>query len=125
MKYLVIHNTGCEGLDRDILASKGFHSIIERDGSLTILEAETETPYTLDTFSGPSRHILYEGSCEENDMSYKQYDALEIYVNYMILRYPKIKILGHYKIDWTECPSFDVDLWLYEIGVSNKNMYCS
>lgn len=49
--------------------------------------------------------------------------ALEIYVKYMILRHPDIKVCGHNQFSDKACPSFDVPKWAESIGIKDKNIY--
>lgn len=90
-----------------------------------------------------SRHIVYVGGLDvapefahipedEQDVNHmiavdtrtpEQKYALEIYVKYMALRHPQIKVCGHNQ--WTDkaCPSFDVPSWAESIGLSKNNIY--
>ena len=54
---------------------------------------------------------------------YKQYDALENYVKYCILRYPNVKICGAEYADEKYEKGFDVSSWLDNIGLDKKNVY--
>ena len=49
--------------------------------------------------------------------------TMEIYVKYMILRHPDIKIAGHYDFSAKACPSFNVEKWCRSIGIPEKNIH--
>jgi N-acetylmuramoyl-L-alanine amidase len=52
-----------------------------------------------------------------------QKHSMEIYVKYMILRHPDIKVAGHYHFSKKPCPSFDVEMWCKSIGLNERNIY--
>lgn len=94
-------------------------------------------------FNSISRHIVYVGGLDvseefitipEEDIEYEhltyadtrtkeQLYAMEIYVKYMILRHPNIKIAGHGQLSNKACPCFDVKKWALSVGISLKNIY--
>ena len=57
------------------------------------------------------------------DMTNKQANSLNEIVKYYILKYPKIKILGHNQIARKDCPWFNVPLYCEKLKISNKNIY--
>ena len=124
MKYLFIHATGLPYISKNTYEFKGFRCLFRLDGSLIWFEESGEDyTYDLDTLAGPSQHILYEGDYNCDNRSYKQYDALESYVKYCILRYPNVKICGAEYADEKYEKGFDVSTWLHNIGVDRKNAY--
>lgn len=90
-----------------------------------------------------SRHIVYVGGLEidpalaggdDDDEDISKYIpadtrtaaqkyALEVYVKYMILRHPKIRVAGHYHFAEKACPAFDVEKWAKSIGIRDENIY--
>lgn len=85
-------------------------------------------------FNGVSRHVVYVGGssnvkCEgitnyppKDTRTREQKEALLIYVRYMILRHPMIKVVGHNQLANKACPSFDVPKWLKENAIPSKNI---
>lgn len=85
-------------------------------------------------YNSIARHVAYVGgasSSKEHWMKYyppkdtrtkEQNYTLEQYVRFTILRNPNIKVIGHNQISNKSCPSFDVSIWLREIGISEKNI---
>ena len=80
-------------------------------------------------FNSVSRHVVYAGG---TDKAYKkakdtrtpaQGDALLVYVKFMILMHPHIKVLGHNQISTKACPSFDVSAWLHGNCINIDNIY--
>lgn len=153
LKYLIIHCTDTpenrEVTKNDIIkwhtAPKpigngwkkvGYTDMIYLDGSLVNL-----TPFDQDDdvagfeitngargYNSVSRHICYAGG-RKLDGTYgdtrtpEQYDSMEAYVNYMVLRHPNIKVAGHNQFSPKKCPGFDVPSWCLNIGLSKKNIY--
>lgn len=77
-----------------------------------------------------SRHICYVGGKtadmkeDKDTRNDYQFEALEIYVKYMVLRHPDIKIAGHNQFtDKKECPAFDVPYFCRQICIPEKNIY--
>ncbi len=103
-----------ESYDSEKLITKGFHSIIHKDGSLQELKKSHSKYYyedvenqLLDYLPGKSRHILY--VCDTT-MTYNQYDSIEVYIKYQILKNPNLKIVSDPK-------------YLKEIGVKESNIF--
>lgn len=70
-----------------------------------------------------ARHLVYVGGSNGIDTrTSAQKLALEIYVRYMLLRHPNIKICGHRKLAMRLCPSFNVTMWLKGLGIPSKNI---
>ena len=123
MKYIIIHPGSSVPLQMDILKNRGFSYIFNRDGSVTKLDKpDFDSAYSLDTLSGPSMHVIYDGDGYADDRTYKQYDAMEIFMKYHVLIYPKVKIAGIYQVEETNEPGFEVPAWLKEISLI-KNSY--
>lgn len=154
LKYLVIHCTDTpenrEVTKSDIIrwhtapAPKGngwrkvgYTDMVYLDGTLVNL-----TPFDQDDdvegfeitngargYNAISRHICYVGGKgldgkSKDTRTPEQYDSLETYVLYTILRHPTIKVTGHNMFSSTKkCPSFDVAKWCEDIGVKKKNIY--
>lgn len=116
----------------------GYTDIIHLDGSL-----ENLTPYDQDDnveaweltygaagINGKTRHVVYVGGKSKDrkeskdTRTYKQKEALEIYVKFTVLRHPAIKIAGHNQFtDKKQCPSFDVPFWANSICIEEINIY--
>ena len=126
----------------------GYSDMIYLDGTLVNL-----TPFNQDNKVDPwemtwgakgmnsrSRHMVYVGGLEydyetpldEDDKpgfmaadtrTDQQLHAMEIYVKYMILRHPDIKVAGHNQFAAKACPSFNVPKWLRSIGIPSKNIH--
>ncbi len=126
----------------------GYSDMIYLDGTLVNL-----TPFNQDNNVDPweitwgakgmnsrSRHMVYVGGLkydyetpldDDDKPGYmaadtrtkQQLHAMEIYVKYMILRHPDIKIAGHNQFAAKACPSFNVPNWLRTIGVDEKNIH--
>ena len=122
----------------------GYSDMIHLDGSLENIIPFNQDPY-VDSWeisngakgiNGVSRHLVYVGGMciKENQAKQQQIvsadtrtaaqkQALAVYVNYMILRHPKIKVLGHNQVSDKSCPSFDVPKWLRQIGILEQHIY--
>jgi len=126
----------------------GYSDMIYLDGELVNL-----TPYNQDNriddpemtwgvkgINAKSRHVVYVGGLaydyetpldDDDKPGYmaadtrtpEQLHAMEIYVKYMILRHPHIKVAGHNQFAAKACPSFNVPKWLRWIGIPEKNIY--
>jgi N-acetylmuramoyl-L-alanine amidase len=75
-----------------------------------------------------SRHIVYVGGTDrfmkpKDTRNEAQKETLKKYVLDMVKRYPEILVCGHYHFANKACPSFNVELWCKEIGVSEKNIF--
>jgi len=131
-----IENISGRGWDRF-----GYSDLLHLDGSL-----ENLTPFNLDNTVDPweitwgvaginsrARHFCYAGGLREEiiDDHWEPADtrtplqlySMEVYVRYMILRHPDIKVCGHNQFANKACPSFDVPAWLESIGIPEKNIY--
>lgn len=119
----------------------GYSDFLHIDGSL-----ENLTPYNQDNnvdsweitwgatgINSRARHMCYVGGLREEvvDGHYEPADtrtkaqlySMEVYVRYMILRHPNIKVAGHRDFANKACPCFNVQDWLVSIGIDEKNIY--
>jgi N-acetylmuramoyl-L-alanine amidase len=80
---------------------------------------------------GVCRHIVYvggmdaEGAQPKDTRTRDQRNTMETYVKFILLQHPEVRILGFDQLlnAGKDRPGFDVAAWLYEIGVSEKNIY--
>lgn len=144
LKLLVIHCTdtpyGREIYKEDIeqwhlkergWSKVGYSDLIHLDGSITNL-IEFNQDDIVDNweisngakgYNGVARHVCYSGGSGGTDTrTQAQKYALEIYVKYMLLRHPNIKVVGHNQLSNKRCPSFNVAMWLRSIGITSKNI---
>lgn len=145
LQLLVIHCTdtpeGREVTKKDIeqwhlkergWSKVGYSDLIQVSGSLLNLipfnQDDIVDPWEISNgakgFNGKSKHVVYAGGYQGKDTrnEFQEY-ALHVYVKYMILRHPNIKVCGHNQLSSKSCPSFDVPKWLREIGIEEKNIY--
>ncbi len=76
-------------------------------------------------YNAISRHIVYVGGADAKNVKKakdtrtpEQKEALRRYVLDFHKRFPKVKIIGHREVAAKDCPSFDVQEWLKEIGIN-------
>ena len=109
----------------------GYSDLVQLDGKIVNLvefdQDDTVDPWEITNgargFNGISRHVVYSGGANGIDTrTQAQKYSLEIYVKYMILRHPGLKVIGHNHISKKHCPSFNVNMWLHSIGITNKNL---
>jgi len=119
----------------------GYNDIMLLDGNL-----ENLTPFNQDNTVDPwevangakginsrSRHLCYAGGLREeviddhwepaDTRTPNQLYSMEVYVRYMIMRHPDIKVGGHNQWSKKACPCFDVPVWLKSLNISEKNIY--
>ena len=125
----------------------GYSDVHELDGKLVNL-----SPFNQDNIVDPweitwgakgvnfrSRHFCYVGGLrmelvKDDDgivetlvpadtRTPEQRYGMEIYVKYMILRHPNIRIAGHNQFSKKACPSFNVPMWALQCGIPQKNIY--
>ena len=148
IKYLVIHCTatpeGRKVTKRDIEEwhikgrgwdRLGYSDMIHLDGKL-----ENLTPFDEDSIitnhemtwgvkgiNSISRHFVYVGGLSrglkpKDTRTEVQKETMRDYVRFMVKRYPWIKVAGHNFFANKDCPCFDWQTWLREIGIPEKNI---
>lgn len=149
LKYLMIHCTDTpEGrpissddirkwhLEERGWKRVGYSDMIHLDGALENLHPFDQNNFIdgyeitngARGFNGCTRHVVYvggrRGSKSYDTRTDEQWEALETYVRYMILRHPQIQVMGHTDVNPDKaCPSFDVGYWLTSICIDPKNIY--
>lgn len=74
-------------------------------------------------YNSISRHVVYvggvvaDGKTAKDTRTKEQKAAMEAYVKEFHRRHPNVRIIGHREVAAKDCPSFDVQVWLKEIGV--------
>ena len=74
-------------------------------------------------YNSISRHVVYvggvvaDGKTTKDTRTKAQRAAMESYVKEFHRKHPNVRIIGHREVDAKDCPSFDVQVWLKEIGV--------
>ena len=74
-------------------------------------------------YNSVSRHIVYSGGMTRDMTKAKdtrtqaQRDAMRDYVIDFHRRFPSVRIVGHNELAAKECPSFNVQKWLRQIGI--------
>ena len=74
-------------------------------------------------YNSISRHVVYvggvvaDGKTAKDTRTKAQKVAMEAYVKEFHRRRPNVRIIGHREVAAKDCPSFDVQVWLKEIGV--------
>lgn len=74
-------------------------------------------------YNSISRHVVYvggvvaDGKTTKDTRTKAQRAAMEAYVKEFHRKYPNVRIIGHREVAAKDCPSFDVQVWLKEIGV--------
>lgn len=74
-------------------------------------------------YNSISRHVVYvggvvaDGKTTKDTRTKAQKAAMEAYVKEFHKRHPNVRIIGHREVAAKDCPSFDVQVWLKEIGV--------
>lgn len=102
----------------------GYHYVIYRDGSIHLgRKLEQEGAHCLHHNTN-SIGICYIGGCAADGKTAKdtrtpeQKRALLSLVKELKYQYPDATIHGHREFDKKACPSFDVQKWLKEVGLS-------
>jgi N-acetylmuramoyl-L-alanine amidase len=150
LKYLIIHCTatpeGREVTKKNIeqwhlvergWSKVGYRDMIHLNGGLENLidynQDDTIDHWEISNgargFNGNSAHVVYVGGTKKNDIkkpkdtrTYEQHKSLQIYVLFMILRHPKIRVIGHNEVSKKDCPGFFVGEWLRSICVDESNI---
>lgn len=114
----------------------GYSDVIHLDGTITNL-----TPFNEDgrveewnlSHNGQNiyslaRHIAYVGGVSkdgfnsENTMTEEQQITFDIYLKYMLRRYPNLLIVGHGELSGKSCPGFNVSSYCESIDIPTKNI---
>lgn len=109
----------------------GYTDMFHLDGTVERLVANNEDGYVDEWeitngaagYNGCSRHIVYvgglsaDGKRSEDTRTPQQRRAMEDYVRDFRHRHPEVIIKGHNEVSAKDCPSFDVQKWLAEIGL--------
>jgi hypothetical protein len=110
----------------------GYTDLIHLDGSIERLVDNNEDAYVdgwevtngATGYNSVSRHIVYAGGVAKDGKTAKdtrtpqQRACLEKYVRDFHQRFSNVKIIGHNEVAAKACPSFDVQKWLKEIGIT-------
>ena len=109
----------------------GYTDMIHLDGRIERLVPNNEDanvdPWEVTNgaagYNSVSRHIVYVGGCDKtmnpkDTRTAAQRESLKRYVQDFHRRFPQIRIVGHRELNLgKDCPSFDVQKWLREIGI--------
>lgn len=109
----------------------GYTDIIHLDGKVERLVDNNEDanvdPWEVTNgakgYNTVSRHIVYSGGMTRDMTKAKdtrtqaQRDAMRDYVIDFRRRFPGVRIVGHNELAAKECPSFNVQKWLRQIGI--------
>lgn len=109
----------------------GYTDIIHLDGKVERLVDNNEDanvdPWEVTNgakgYNFVSRHIVYSGGMTRDMTKAKdtrtqaQRDAMRDYVIDFHSRFPGVRIVGHNELAAKECPSFNVQKWLRQIGI--------
>lgn len=110
----------------------GYTDLIHLDGKVERLVDNNEDAWVDDWevtngaagYNSVSRHVVYSGGLAKDGKTAKdtrttaQRTALADYVKDFHRRFPKVGIIGHNELAAKACPSFDVQKWLKEIGIT-------
>ena len=109
----------------------GYTDLIHLNGEVERLvdnnEDATVDPWEITNgakgYNSISRHVVYvggvvaDGKTAKDTRTKAQKAAMEAYVKEFHRRHPNVRIIGHREVAAKDCPSFDVQVWLKEIGV--------
>lgn len=114
----------------------GYELVIRRDGTVDrLIEDNGDNivdPWEITNgargYNSVSSHVCLIGGIDANgepnlEMTPEQHDALVGVIKDDIISQPDIKIAGHYHFSSKTCPNFDLESFLREVGVSEKNIF--
>lgn len=110
----------------------GYTDLIHLDGQVERLVDNNEDanvdPWEVTNgvagYNSTSRHVVYAGGVAADGKTPKdtrtraQRKAMEVYVKEFHRRFPKVRIVGHNELAAKDCPSFDVQKWLKQLGIN-------
>lgn len=110
----------------------GYTDLVHLDGKVERLVDNNEDAWVDDWeitngaagYNSVSRHVVYsggyakDGKIPKDTRTTAQRTALADYVKDFHKRFPKVRIIGHNEVAAKACPSFDVQKWLKEIGIT-------
>jgi len=110
----------------------GYTDLIHLDGKVERLVDNNEDAFVdpweitngATSYNSISRHIVYAGGVAKDGKTTKdtrtpqQSKALEDYVKDFHRWFPNVRIIGHREVAAKDCPSFDVQKWLKQIGIN-------
>lgn len=110
----------------------GYTDMIHLDGSIERLVANNEDgvvdPFEITNgaagYNNAARHIVYVGGvaadgrtpCDTRTQAQRQ--SLADYVLRFHRQHPSVRIIGHNQLAAKACPSFEVPVWLRQIGIA-------
>lgn len=127
-EYIIVHSTNTKpNVDlsaRDIderhrkrgLLKIGYHCVIKRDGTIELGRPFNEIGAHLQDYDIKSIGICMIGGLNTRgvnapDYSTQQQKALYVLIKTLTFMYKDAKVIGHNKLEKTDCPSFDVEAW--------------
>ena len=126
--YIIIHSTNTKpNVDlsaRDIdethrkrgLLKIGYHCVIKRDGTIEVGRPFNEIGAHVQEYDNQSIGICIIGGLNTRgvvapDYSAQQQKALYVLIKTLTYMYKDAKVIGHNKLEKTDCPAFDVEDW--------------
>jgi N-acetylmuramoyl-L-alanine amidase len=126
--YIVIHSTNTKPnvnlSARDIderhrkrgLLKIGYHCIIKRDGTIEVGRPFNEIGAHIQEYDNQSIGVCIVGGKNTRgvvapDYSAQQQKALYVLIKTLTYMYKDAKVVGHNKLEKTDCPSFNVEEW--------------
>jgi N-acetylmuramoyl-L-alanine amidase len=114
----------------------GYSELINLKGELISIhpynDDEVNEPWEITNgasgINSRSRHIVYAGGCDKamkpkDTRNEEQKETLMKFVLDFVKKHPNIKVAGHYHFANKACPSFNVESFCKEIGLSDINIY--